>query len=237
MRSSFFSIAFILLIDALSLVSAGSNAASKVWLAENAKKEGVLTLPSGMQYKVLRKGTGDGHPTIDTPCLCHYEGTLTDGTLFDSSYNRKKPSTFAPNQVIKGWTEAMQLMVEGEKWELYIPSELAYGDEGSPPNIQGGDALIFKMEILQINGDTVPAITISCDALTTANCSDKEKTYIKSSGAKYGSSSDNLEIEIKRVNKVAAQNPKISNQNRDWGIRRVKILTQLLSAAGEKEEL
>jgi len=233
MKSSLFSIAFILLIDALSLVSAGSNEASKVWLAENAKKEGVTTLPSGLQYKVLTKGTGDSHPTIETPCLCHYEGTLTDGTVFDSSYNRNKPSTFAPNQVIKGWTEAMQLMVEGEKWELYIPSDLAYGDQGSPPNIKGGDALIFKMEILEINGDTVPAI--SCDALTNVNCSDKEKAYIKSSGAKYGSSADVLEIEIKRVNRVAAQNPKISKQNRDWGIRRVKILTQLLSAAGEKE--
>jgi len=95
----------------------------KLFLAEKAKEEGVVVLPSGLQYKEIIAGTGKS-PLINSPCECHYAGTLIDGTEFDSSYKRGKPLTFAPNQVIKGWTEAMQLMKEGGKWELYIPSEL-----------------------------------------------------------------------------------------------------------------
>lgn len=91
------------------------------------------------------------HPTVYSPCLCHYAGSLINGVEFDSSYKRGSPTTFAPNQVIKGWTEAMQLMVEGDKWELYIPSDLAYGDGGRPPKIGGGDALIFQIEMIKIN--------------------------------------------------------------------------------------
>ena len=98
----------------------------------------------------LHAGTGPT-PNIDTPCDCHYAGTLIDGTEFDSSYKRGKPLTFAPNQVIKGWTEAMQLMKEGGKWELYIPSELAYGDRGAGGDIPGGAALIFTLELLKVN--------------------------------------------------------------------------------------
>merc|ERR1712110_828520 len=107
-----------LLIAAFVALASATNEDTK-FLAENAKKEGVVTLPSGLQYKVLRKGEGAHHPTKDSPCECHYEGTLIDGTEFDSSYARGSPTTFAPNQVIKGWTEAMQLMVEGDKWEMY----------------------------------------------------------------------------------------------------------------------
>merc|ERR1711939_627884 len=135
-----------------------TNEAGTKYLEENKKKDGVVTLPSGLQYKVLRKGDGEFHPTIDSSCECHYEGKLIDGSVFDSSYKRGTPTSFAPNQVIKGWTEAMQLMVEGDKWEMYIPSELGYGDRGSPPKIGGGDVLVFQMEIIKIKGDTKPAI-------------------------------------------------------------------------------
>ena len=89
------------------------------FLEENKSKEGVITLPSGLQYKVLKEGPGLEHPKVGTPCECHYAGRLLDGTEFDSSYKRGQPTTFAPNQVIKGWTEAMQLMVVGDKWEMY----------------------------------------------------------------------------------------------------------------------
>jgi FKBP-type peptidyl-prolyl cis-trans isomerase/Domain amino terminal to FKBP-type peptidyl-prolyl isomerase len=101
-------------------LAVGSNEEGLKFLEENAKKPGVVTLPSGLQYKVLRHGSGKYHPTVSTPCLCHYEGKLLDGTKFDSSYDRGDPTTFAPNQVIKGWTEIMQMMVEGDKWELYV---------------------------------------------------------------------------------------------------------------------
>lgn len=109
-------------------VDAGTNEAGLAFLAENRNKPGVVSLPSGLQYKVLTKGRGPAHPTIESPCSCHYEGRLLDGTVFDSSYDRGSPTSFAPNQVIKAWTEAMMLMVAGDKWELYIPSELGKSD-------------------------------------------------------------------------------------------------------------
>ena len=101
------------------------------FLSEKAKEEGVVSLPSGLMYKVVTKGEGKSHPTVDSPCLCDYAGTLIDGSEFDSSYKRGQPLTFAPNQVIKGWTEALQMMVEGDKWELYVPSNLGYGEQGA----------------------------------------------------------------------------------------------------------
>merc|ERR1712187_962042 len=127
------------------------------FLEENKTKDRVVTLASGLQYKVLNEGRGMEHPKVSTPCECHYAGRLLDGTEFDSSYARGEPTAFAPNQVIKGWTEAMQLMVQGDKWEMYIPYELAYGERGSPPKIPGCACLIFIMEIVKINGDKKPA--------------------------------------------------------------------------------
>ncbi|KAJ8603856.1 hypothetical protein CTAYLR_000313 [Chrysophaeum taylorii] len=156
---------------------AGTTPEGTAWLEENAKNEGVVVQESGLQYKVLRTGSGDRHPTVSSPCECHYEGTLIDGTKFDSSYDRGSPATFAPNQVIKGWTEALQMMVEGDKWELYIPSELGYGDRGSPPKIPGGSVLKFTIEIIKIKGDTKPAAR--CDPATLDKCSDKETAYVK----------------------------------------------------------
>jgi len=130
--------------------------AGKIFLEANKAKDGVITLPSGLQYRVLEEGGGLEHPTVGTPCECHYAGRLLDDTEFDSSYKRGTPSTFAPNQVIKGWTEAMQLMVQGDKWEMYIPYGLAYGANGKPPKIPPAAALIFIMEIVKIKGETKP---------------------------------------------------------------------------------
>ena len=115
--------------------SRGKKANNGNFLAKNKNNKGVVTLPSGLQYKVLRVGKGKFHPKKNAPCKCHYEGKLTNGKVFDSSYARGSPTAFAPNQVIKGWTEAMQLMVEGDKWEMYIPARLGYGPRGSPPDV------------------------------------------------------------------------------------------------------
>lgn len=134
----------------------GDNAGLK-FLTEKAKEAGVVKLPSGLMYKVLQHGAGKFHPAPDSPCLCDYEGTLVDGTEFDSSYNRGHPSTFAPEQVIAGWTEAMQLMVEGDKWELYIPSSLGYGEQGAGADIPAGAALVFQMELHEIQGNKLPS--------------------------------------------------------------------------------
>lgn len=119
------------------------------FLAANKAKDGITTTASGLQYKVETKGTGKVPTTADT-VVCHYRGTLVDGTEFDSSYKRGQPAEFPVTGVIKGWTEALQLMPVGSKWKLFIPSNLAYGDNGSPPKIPGGAALIFDIELLEI---------------------------------------------------------------------------------------
>merc|ERR1719240_836238 len=169
--------AVVLCTSLLFTGTVGTDEAGLKFLAEKEKEEGVKKLPSGLLYKVLKKGEGKEHPLKDTPCDCHYQGTLIDGKEFDSSYKRGQPTTFAPNQVIKGWTEAMQLMVEGDKWEMYIPSDLGYGDRGSPPKIPGGSVLVFTMEILKIKGDKKPASR--CDVSTLEGCTDKEKEYVE----------------------------------------------------------
>lgn len=119
------------------------------FLAENKVKPGVLTLPDGLQYQILKEGNGP-KPTAADKVKTHYHGTLIDGTVFDSSVDRGQPISFPVGGVIKGWTEALQLMPVGSKWRLFIPSELAYGDRGAGPKIGPGAALIFDVELLAI---------------------------------------------------------------------------------------
>ncbi len=119
------------------------------FLSENAKKEGVKVLESGLQYKILTEGTG-AIPTSTDKVKVHYEGTLIDGTKFDSSYDRGNPTEFGVTQVIKGWTEALQLMKEGSIWELYIPYDLAYGSRQAGQEIKPFSTLIFKVELISI---------------------------------------------------------------------------------------
>lgn len=119
------------------------------FLAENAKKEGVKTLPSGLQYKVLREGDGR-KPSATDKVECHYEGTLTNGEVFDSSYRRGETATFGLNQVIKGWTEGLQLMQEGAKYRFFIPYDLAYGERGAGQSIPPYAALIFDVELIKV---------------------------------------------------------------------------------------
>ena len=119
------------------------------WLEANKKLKGVKTLPSGLQYRVLTEGNGPV-ATDSSEVDVHYEGKLIDGTVFDSSYKRGQPATFRPNQVIKGWTEALTLMPEGSVWELYIPANLGYGEQGSGRSIPGNSTLIFKVEVLKV---------------------------------------------------------------------------------------
>ncbi|MDY0375200.1 MAG: FKBP-type peptidyl-prolyl cis-trans isomerase [Desulfobacterium sp.] len=120
-----------------------------IFLAENQKKDGVVTLESGLQYKVMKKGEGKKPVSSDT-VECHYRGTTIDGQEFDSSYQRGTPASFPVTGVIKGWTEALQLMNVGSKWMLYIPSDLAYGERGAGRAIDPGSALIFEIELLGI---------------------------------------------------------------------------------------
>lgn len=121
------------------------------FLAENAKREGVTSTESGLQYEVITQGGAEGEsPAVTDVVSVHYHGTLIDGTVFDSSVERKQPAEFPLNAVIKGWTEALQLMKVGDKWKLYIPSEIAYGARSPSPKIPPNSALIFEVELLDI---------------------------------------------------------------------------------------
>src|SRR5574344_235672 len=123
--------------------------AGEKYLAENAKKSGVVTLPSGLQYQVLKEGNGQ-KPAAKDSVTCHYEGMLIDGTLFDSSIQRGEPATFSLQQVIAGWTEGLQLMQEGAKYRFFIPYRLAYGEGGAGASIPPFAALIFDVELLKV---------------------------------------------------------------------------------------
>jgi FKBP-type peptidyl-prolyl cis-trans isomerase FklB len=226
---------FLLLIGSLWLaasVSAGSSEEGLAFLAENKNKEGVVTLPSELQYKVLKKGSGVFHPGPSTPCSVHYTGSLIDGTVFDSSVERGSPATFAPNQVISGWTAAMQLMVEGDKWELYIPSDLAYGDRGSPPKIEGGSVLVFQMEILKIKDDG-KVVALRCDASTKENCSDQEVKFLTKIA---DWDMERKVAEVTRLDKILGDSSKLKAELAQWIQRRLYILHQLVPSKKEGEE-
>ncbi len=132
---------------------AANKTEGEAFLAANKSKDGVVTLPSGLQYKILTAGTGP-KPTASDSVVCNYRGTLINGTEFDSSYKRGQPATFGVGQVIKGWTEALQLMPVGSKWQLFIPSSLAYGERGAGAEIGPNATLIFEVELLSIQDKT-----------------------------------------------------------------------------------
>lgn len=125
--------------------------ASEAFLAENAERDGVVVLESGLQYEVLASGVGGESPTTTNTVLAHYHGTLSDGSVFDSSVERGDPASFGVSQVIAGWTEALQLMTVGDKWRLYIHPDMAYGEASPTPAIPPNSALIFEVELLEIN--------------------------------------------------------------------------------------
>jgi FKBP-type peptidyl-prolyl cis-trans isomerase len=136
--------------EAVELKSTKARAEGQHFLAENKTKDGVKTTASGLQYKVITAGTGKS-PLATDKTTVHYTGKLIDGTVFDSSVQRGTPATFALNGVITGWTEALQLMHEGDKWILFIPDNLAYGDRGRSPQIPPYSTLIFELELIKVN--------------------------------------------------------------------------------------
>jgi FKBP-type peptidyl-prolyl cis-trans isomerase len=140
------------LAERMKIVGDANRSLGTTFLAENKTKDGVVTLPSGLQYKIIVAGSGP-KPTLADTVICNYRGTLLNGTEFDSSYKRGQPATFPLSRVIKGWTEALQLMPVGSKWQLFIPADLAYGDH-PPPNstLLPGSTLIFEVELISIQG-------------------------------------------------------------------------------------
>jgi FKBP-type peptidyl-prolyl cis-trans isomerase FklB len=134
---------------AAEAAGAEAKSAGERFLAENAKRPGITVTPSGLQYEVLTEGTGRSPKATDT-VRCHYHGTLIDGTVFDSSYQRNQPADFGLNQVIAGWTEGVQLMKEGGKYRFYLPYHLAYGEHGAGDTIPPYAALVFDVELLKV---------------------------------------------------------------------------------------
>ncbi len=137
--------------ERLARESEANTTAGAAYLADNGKRDGVTTLDSGLQYEVLPAGEGDQKPAKTDVVQVHYTGALIDGTVFDSSVQRGQPASFPLNRVIPGWTEALQLMTVGAKWRVVIPSDLAYGERGSPPRIGPNAVLVFEVELLGIN--------------------------------------------------------------------------------------
>ena len=137
--------------EATKMLAEKNKQEGDAFLAANKGKEGVVTLPSGLQYKILTAGTGI-KPALDDTVVCHYKGTLIDGTEFDSSYRRNQPATFPVKGVIKGWTEALQLMPVGSKWALFIPASLAYGENARNNVIGPNSTLLFEVELISIQG-------------------------------------------------------------------------------------
>merc|ERR1719298_238032 len=233
-----------LLLVVLKQATAGTNEVGKAYLEDMKSLPGVVTLPSGLMYKVLREGTGEHHPTVDSPCECYYAGTTPSLTPtapdtaddtealnkewndFDSGYKRGSTTSFAPNQVIKGWTEAMQLMVEGDKWEMYIPSELGYGDGGQGGKIKGGDVLIFRMEIVNIKGGKKPAD--KCDVETKKGCNEKQTKYVDKQTA---ATKEKRAAELKRLEGMTGGEMKDDAKN--WLLSRIKLLGKMV----KKDEL
>lgn len=127
----------------------GAKSEGEKYLSENAKKEGVTTLPSGLQYQVLKEGNGKS-PKATDKVVCHYEGMLIDGTMFDSSIQRGEPATFPLNGVIAGWTEGLQLMKEGAKYRFFIPYQLGYGERGAGASIPPFATLVFDVELIEV---------------------------------------------------------------------------------------
>uniref|UniRef100_A0A7R9WUW9 peptidylprolyl isomerase n=1 Tax=Craspedostauros australis TaxID=1486917 RepID=A0A7R9WUW9_9STRA len=212
-------------------VAAASNPEGIEFLAQNKDKPGVVTTPSGLQYKILNRGAGKYPPAEKTPCNCHYEGKLLNGEVFDSSYERGEPTMFSPVQVIQGWREAMPMMVEGDKWELYIPSELAYGAEGAGDSIRPGDVLIFQMELLEIlEGERV--LAMKCDAKSKEDCNEREIKYIDKVA---GWEATKVASEVERLAKM--QSKSMKEELKEWITRRSKILAQLDGAPDDAKEL
>jgi FKBP-type peptidyl-prolyl cis-trans isomerase FklB len=136
-------------VQATAAAGEENKKAGEAFLAQNKGKQGVVTLPSGLQYKILKAGNGK-KPTENDTVECNYRGTLINGTEFDSSYRRGQPATFGVGQVIPGWREALQLMPVGSKWELYVPPDLAYGERGAGRDIGPNSTLVFEVELLGI---------------------------------------------------------------------------------------
>jgi len=247
-RSSLFALALFLLSTAVNFgaVSASTNKAGVAFLKENKDKPGVISLPPilhfsqfGLQYKVLESGTGLVHPKVDTDIKVFYEGRLIDGTIFNS-YKGADPAVLKPQEFLLGWTRALQNMVVGDKWELYIPCEEAFGDKGSPQDgIPEGEVVIFVLELVDILDDgtnTVIATRCSVDAKAEEDdkCNEKEREYIAKVKTWYADDDDlKVRSEFERLHHIIRKG-NMSLDLLEWARRRQNILKQFVAKIDKK---
>eukprot|EP00588_Corethron_pennatum_P009832 CAMPEP_0194275786 /NCGR_PEP_ID=MMETSP0169-20130528/8545_1 /TAXON_ID=218684 /ORGANISM="Corethron pennatum, Strain L29A3" /LENGTH=328 /DNA_ID=CAMNT_0039019341 /DNA_START=99 /DNA_END=1085 /DNA_ORIENTATION=- len=232
------------------LADAGTSSEEGVsYLVSHAQEPGVVVLPSGLQYKILRHGSGTYHPTEKTSCSFHYVGKLaTNGNTFDSSRDREQPTDVRPDQAIQGWSEAMKLMREGDKWELTIPSHLAYGDRALPAlGVPANAVLIYEVELLALFGPTTPAASpctvigassasrdeIGKEApLKFVECNAKEETYASKVHTQW--TSEKLTSEITRLLELKKKG-NVKAELREWMEKRVRILNYVVSFGNNVE--
>lgn len=251
MFTRFFSVsAYLLCLLSTTTKTRATDEAGLAFLAANRQEKGVVTLDDddsgGLQYKILVNGTGMYHPTASCQCQCHYEGRLLDGHVFDSSFQRGEPLSVAPSQVIAGWTTAMQLMVAGDKWELYIPSEIGYGDRGHPPDIPGHAVLIFVMEMVAVDCDDAHRrLALKCSVVhddDDAESSDNDSTFCNERELGYiakikGWTSEKVASEIVRLDKILGEGTPLKADLKEWVQRRQHLLHQISAALPAETEL
>jgi hypothetical protein len=216
----------------INLVVGMTNEAGVQFLQENKLKPGVVMLPSGLQYKILQSGEGTKHPKPDSECKVDYEAVTLDGSQIDSSYIMGEPYVFAPNEVLPGMQEALQLMVEGDTWELYVSAELGVRDADRDDTVEG-EVIIYTVKLVEIEGDVIPAM---CKVDGFVRCSDKEIKYIERirewDASKHAS-------EYQRLKGI--QGSKVKKELKLWLDQRVNILVQtpkpFKPVGNEKDEL
>lgn len=213
--------------------------AGEAFLQANRHQPGVQELDSssGLQYKILVNGTGLFHPQPLCQCLVHYEGRLLSGRVFDSSAQRGEPLRVSPSQVIDGWSLAMHAMVEGDKWELYIPSELGYGAMGHEPDIPPHALLMFTLEMVAVDcsGDQ-KTLALKCNVETGASCSDRELAYIDK--IKHQWSETQRAAELLRLGRILNESSSttLKQELKEWILRREYILKHFVSSSSSSSK-
>jgi len=221
-------------LQVVILTAFATDEKNSAFLAENRAKEGVIELPSGLQYKILHNGTGTFTPQPLCQCLVHYEGKLIDGHVFDSSFDRGEPLRVSPGQVIDGWREAMHRMVAGDHWELTVPPELGYGELGHVPDIPPNAVLLFDMEMVAVDCEQkIPAL--KCNVATKELCNAREVGYIDKTQTW---TLEKVAQELERLGKILVEDTPLKEDLKEWVVRREFILKHYFSdlTASENED-
>jgi len=208
---------------------AKTNEVGMKFLEKLKTRKDLTFLPSGVMYKILRNGRGIFHPTTKSKCASHHSVKLIDGTIVDSTYSRNSPTILSPKSVLKGLGEVMKLMVRGDKWRIYLPSEVAFGDRGNPPTIRQGSVVIFVLEIISIRGGK--KLAHKCKVSTLKGCTKKEKKFVKRMNKRTIALINKELLRLKKM-QLRQMKPRL----RLWLQRRVAIIKQIRTRKKRKKK-